>query len=90
MMQHENEFEIHLNANGNPDVDYYVEKAHQMRNQAIVDGLQALKRWIHGASKSAWSRPEGDKGAPQQVAQSGWPWVDLILETHPRRKAGHV
>ena len=90
MMQDDNEFEIHLNANGNPDVDYYVEKAYQMRNQAILDGLQALKRWLHGTSKSTLSRPEGQKSAGQRAVQSGWPWVDLILESHPTRKAGHV
>jgi hypothetical protein len=90
MMQHENEFGIHLDANGNPDVDYYVEKAYQARNQAIVDGLQTLKRWIHGASKRTSSRPEGEKGARQRVVQSGWPWVDLILDSHPMRKTGHV
>jgi len=89
-MQYENEFGIHLNANGNPDVDYYVEKAHQMRKQAIVDGLQTLARWMRGASKSTWSRQEGEKGTRQRGAQSGWPWVDLILETRHTNKTGHA
>ena len=90
MMQHENEFEIHLNANGNPDVDYYVEKAYQMRNQAIAAGFRAAKNWMYRVLQDAWSRQEGQKGSNEQVAQSGWPWVDLILETHPRRKTGHI
>lgn len=86
-MQHENENGIRLNAAGNPDVDYYENKAHSMRNEAIGTGLRAAKNWIYGTLKRTRSSQEGQKGARPQAVQSGWPWVDLILEKNPMRKA---
>ena len=90
MMQHENEIRVRLNAAGEPDTDYYVNKAHSMRSQTIAAGFHAARNWMYRALQDAWSSQEGQKGTRQRVVQSGWPWVDLILETHPMRKAGHV
>ena len=90
MMQHENQNGIRLNAAGEPDLDYYIAKAHGMRSQAIATGLRAAKHWVYRTVENAWSSQEGQKGTRQRVVQSGWPWVDLILESHPMRKTGHA
>ena len=47
MMQHENQNGIRLNAAGEPDLDYYIAKAHGMRSQAIATGLRAAKHWVY-------------------------------------------
>lgn len=90
MMQHENENGIRLNAAGETDVDYYMNKAHSIRSQAIATGFRAAKDWIYRKVENAWSSQEDQKGTRQRVVQSGWPWVDLILEAHPTRKVGQV
>ncbi len=90
MMQHENQNGMRLNAAGEPDVDYYIAKAHGMRSQAIATGFRAAKHWVYRTLENAWSSQEGQKGTRQRVVQSGWPWVDLILDSHPMRKTGHA
>ncbi len=89
-MQDQNEFRIHLDAAGDPDIDYYLNRAQQMRSQAIASGLRALKNRMTKAIAQAWSSPEGQKVTRQRVVQSGWPWVDLILDTHRTHRAGHA
>ena len=89
-MRHENQHGIRLNAAGEPDLDYYMANAHQMRSQAIAEGLRAARNLAYRKLQNAWSSQEGQKGVRQRVVQSGWPWVDLVLDTHPMRKPGHV
>ena len=45
-MQQEYDFDIRLNKFGEPDVDYYVAKAHKMRSQAIGTGFGVFKAWL--------------------------------------------
>ena len=89
-MQDQNELRIRLDAAGEPDLDYYLGKAHEVRSQAIAAGLRNLKNRMTRAIAQAWSSPEGQKVTRQRVVQSGWPWVDLILDTHQTRRAGHA
>ena len=89
-MQHENEFRIQLNNHGAIDVDYYVNRAHALRSQAIGTGLQAFKTWLLGVVDRAWFPDKEHSHAPRRVVQSDWPWVDLILQSHPNRKVGQV
>ena len=37
---------IHLDANGDPDVRYYITQAHLMRGQAVHEGTVSFLRWI--------------------------------------------
>jgi hypothetical protein len=39
---------IHRDANGDPDVRFYMARAHEMRGQAIRDGVVAMSKWIRG------------------------------------------
>lgn len=36
-MQYEDDIPVKLDANGNPDVRFYIDRAHEMRGQAIRD-----------------------------------------------------
>lgn len=39
---------VRLDANGEPDVRFYLAQAHAMRGQAIRDGCVAMSRWVRG------------------------------------------
>ena len=77
-MKDENKHEIHLNANGAPDVDYYVAKAHELRNEAMLAGLRAIKAWLF--KKHTPAPQKAGTQARRSATQSGWPWVDMILQ----------
>jgi len=85
-MQQEYNIDIRLNKFGEPDVDYYIAKAHQMRNEAIGMGFGTLKAWLLNVLDRVRSRDQADSHAPRRVVRSDWPWVDLILQSHPTQK----
>lgn len=39
-------YTIHRDANGDPDVRFYMARAHEMRSQVIRDGFVALSKWL--------------------------------------------
>ena len=89
-MQYENEPGVRLNANGKPDLEYYLAQAHQMRGQALAAGFRELKAcWLRALDRS-WSMDQGRSSPPQKVIQSGWPWVDLIVQGTPPREVHQV
>lgn len=89
-MQYENEPGVRLNAYGEPDVEYYLAQAHQMRGQALAAGFRELKAcWLRALDRS-WFMDQGRSSPPQKVVQSGWPWVDLIVQGTPTREVRHV
>lgn len=89
-MKYENEFGIRLNEHGVTDVDYYVARAHKERSEAIGRGFKAFKAWLLRVVKRTGLPSQEQSERPKQVVQSGWPWVDMILQGTPNRKAGHV
>ena len=89
-MQREYDFDIRLNKFGEPDVDYYIAEAHKMRRQAIVAGFGIFRAWLKKTLGRAWFRDPVQSASPRRVGRSDWPWVDLILQSHTRKKAGHV
>ena len=89
-MQHENEHGIRVNKAGEPDVDYYEKKAYSMRDEAIAAGFRAVGNWMYRTLRNVWPSRKGQKGTRQHVVQSGWPWVDLILDSHPMRKTRRI
>ena len=88
-MKDENEFEIRLNKYGEVDIDYYVAKAHQMRDEAILSGLRAVKNGLMKLLQRSTAKAGQDAEARAASVQSGWPWVDLILRDTPNRSAHH-
>jgi hypothetical protein len=89
-MQYEYDFSVRLNEFGEPDVDYYVAQAHKMRSEAIAMGFEAFKAWLMKSLDRAWF-PDAEHSEPRRrIVQSDWPWVDMILQSHPNQKAGHV
>lgn len=89
-MQYESEIEIRLNEHGQPDVDYYIARAHKMRSQAIGTGFGVFKAWLVKALDRAWFPDQAHSKPRQRVIQSDWPWVDMILQGSPSSKIGHV
>ncbi len=89
-MQYINESGVRLNAYGEPDVEHYLAQAQQVRSQAIAAGFRELKAWWLRALERSWSMDQGRSSPPQQLVQSGWPWVDLIMRGTPTSKAGHA
>ena len=85
-MQQENEYGVRLNEYGEPDVDYYVARAHTIRSQAIATAFRAFKAWLIKALDRSWFPDQGHRAPAQRVIQSDWPWVDLILQGAPDRK----
>lgn len=88
-MQQDPKIDIRLDRHGEPDVEYYLAKAQQLRGQTVANGLRRLG----GLLLEAFNRPEwvdpARSARPQRVVQSGWPWVDLIVQGAPRRP-GHA
>jgi hypothetical protein len=89
-MQREHDFDIRLNSFGEPDVDYYIAKAHKLRSQAIGTGFSAFKVWLLNYLDRVWFPDQAHSHAPRRVVQSDWPWVDLILQSHPSQKAPQI
>jgi len=89
-MKQENKFDIRMNQFGEPDIDYYVAKAHQMRSEAIGSGFAALKVWLIGFLDRSWFPDQAHSEPRRRVVHSDWPWVDMILQGTPDRKIGHV
>ena len=89
-MQYESEIDVRLNEYGAPDVEYYLARAHKERSQAIAAGFGALKTWLIETLDNAWFPDQQHSKPLQRVVQSDWPWVDMILQGPPNRKAGHV
>lgn len=89
-MKYENEFDIRLNEFGEPDVDYYVARAHEMRSEAIGAGFKAFKTWLIGFLDRSWFPGQGHSEPRQRVVQSDWPWVDMILQGTQNRKIRHI
>jgi len=89
-MQQKYDFDIRLNKFGEPDVDYYVAKAHKMRSQAIGTGFAVFTAWLKKALDRAWFPDQAHSQPPRRLVHSDWPWVDLILQSHPTQKAGNV
>jgi len=85
-MKDENEFEIRLNEHGEPDVDFYMARAHRLRSEAVATGFQGLGTWFVEMIDRSWF-PNKGQTAPRRrvVTQSEWPWVDLILQSTPDR-----
>jgi hypothetical protein len=89
-MEQEKEFTVRLNSHGEPDVDYYIAQAHKMRGEAIASGFRVFRNWLTKALDRAWFPDTAHSEPRRRVVQSDWPWVDLILQGTPNRKAGHV
>ena len=88
-MKDENEFEIRRNRYGDVDMNYYVAKAHKMRDEAIRDMFRAARDRVMQALRVS-RRQDAVHGKPHQdTAQSGWPWVDLILRGTADRTPHH-
>lgn len=45
-MTSQENFSVRLDANGDPDVDYYLARAHEIRGQAIREGAVAISRAV--------------------------------------------
>jgi len=89
-MKDEKQIAMRLNAHGEPDVDYYIARAHQMRSAAIATGFVAFKTWLVAFLDRSWFPDKDHTEARQRVIQSDWPWVDLILQSAPDRKVHHA
>jgi hypothetical protein len=89
-MQHDPTLDIRLDRHGEPDVAYYHAKAQQLRGQAIAAGLRRLRGW----ALQAFNRPAlvdtAYSDRPQRLVQSGWPWVDLIVQGSMPRGSGRA
>ncbi|MGB5453520.1 MAG: hypothetical protein WBM59_00325 [Sedimenticolaceae bacterium] len=88
-MQYENEINVRLNQYGEPDVEYYLANAHQIRSQAIGTWLKAFAQWVTRTLDDAWFPDQQHQKPLQRVVQSDWPWVDMIMQG-TNRKAGHA
>jgi hypothetical protein len=86
-MKDENACDIQLNQYGKPDIDYYLEKAHKMRSEAIFAGFRAVKTWLTQALGLSRHHEKGTAKPRPSGVQSGWPWVDLILRDTQNRTA---
>ena len=86
-MKDENEFEVRRNRYGDVDMSYYVTKAHALRDEAMRDLFRSAWQWMTQALGVARQQ---DRGKPRpDTAQSGWPWVDLILRGSSDRTPHH-
>jgi len=47
-MATQDSFPVRLDANGDPDVDFYLARAHEMRGEAIRDGAKAISKAVRG------------------------------------------
>ena len=66
-MQLEYDCDIQLNSFGEPDVDYYIVKAHEMRSEAIIAGFGAFKVWLSNCLNRVWSPDRAHGHAPRRV-----------------------
>ena len=89
-MRYLHEAGVRPNAYDKPDAEDYLAQARQMRSQTIAAGFRALKAWWLRALERSWSMDQDRSSPPQQVAQSGWPWVDLIVQASPTRKVHRI
>ncbi len=67
-MQDETDCDVRLNSFGEPDVDYYIVKAHEMRNEAIRTGFGAFTAWVANCLDRVWSPDRAHRHAPRRVA----------------------
>lgn len=89
-MKQENKLDIRMNQLGEPDIDYYVAKAHQMRGEAIGAGFAALKVWLIEFLDRSWFPDQEHSEPRRRVIHSDWPWVDMIIQGTPDRRIGRV
>ena len=48
IMTSEDVYSVRLDANGDPDVAFYLARAHDMRGQAVRDGARAISQAVRG------------------------------------------
>jgi hypothetical protein len=66
-MQLEYDCDIQLNKFGEPDVDYYITKAHEMRGEAIGTAFATVKVWLLKCLDRVWSPDRPHSHAPRRV-----------------------
>lgn len=53
-MKELDELNVKLDAEGNVDVEFYVNNAHQMRGELLAESARQLKSWITGHLNFHW------------------------------------
>lgn len=66
-MQFEYDCDIQLNESGEPDVDYYIAKAHEMRGEAISTAFATFKVWLSNCVDRVRSPDRAHSHAPRRV-----------------------